>query len=79
MTKKHNQIRYYFDKEADILYFAQREPSQDDISREVSEEIVIRIDRQTKEVVGFTILNFLKRQFNKATKLPLMAEFKVAA
>lgn len=79
MTKENNQIRYFFDKEADILYSTQREPSQNDISREVDEGVVLRMDVRTKEVVGFTILNFLKRQFNKTIKLPLMAEFRVAA
>jgi len=79
MNKENNQIRYFFDREADVLYFTQREPSGDDISREVGEGVVLRMDVKTKDVVGFTILNFLKRQFNRAIKLPLMAEFKVAA
>jgi len=74
-----NQIKYFFDKEADILYFSQRKPSSRDISREIGEGIIVRIDPITKKVVGFTILNFLKRGVlkKKSTALPLKAEFEL--
>jgi uncharacterized protein YuzE len=74
-----NQIKYFFDKEADILYFSQRKPSSKEISREIGEGIIVRIDPATKKIVGFTILNFLKRGSlrNKTIKLPLKAEFEL--
>jgi len=77
MKKSKTQIKYFFDKEADILYFSQRKPSFKDISREVSEGIIIRIDPLTKKVVGFTILNFLKRQLKTPVKLPLKLKFEL--
>jgi len=75
--KNKDQIKYYFDKEADVLYFTKRKSSSRDISREISEGIIVRIDPKTKKVVGFTILNFLKRQMKASIKLPLAAEFEM--
>jgi len=77
MKKNKNQIRYFFDREADVLYFTQRKPSAKDVSREIEEGIIIRVDPKTKEVIGFTILNFLKRQIKSPIKLPLSAEFEL--
>jgi uncharacterized protein YuzE len=77
MRKNENQIRYFFDKEADVLYFTQRKPSARDISCEIEEGIIVRVDPETKEVIGFTILNFLKRQIKSPIKLPLSAEFEL--
>lgn len=77
MEKNKNQIKYFFDREADILYFAQRKPSLKDISREIDEGIIVRINPITKKIVGFTILNFLKRQLKMPIKLPLTAEFEL--
>ena len=77
MRKNKNQIRYFFDREADVLYFTQRKPSAKDISREIEEGVIVRVNPKTKEVIGFTILNFLKRQIKSPIKLPLSAEFEM--
>jgi len=77
MKKRKNQIRYYFDKDADVLYFTQRKPSLRDISREIEEGVIARIDPKTKKIIGFTILNFLKRQIKASIRLPLSAEFEI--
>lgn len=77
MEKNKNQIRYFFDREADILYFTQKKPSSKDISQEIDEGIIVRIDPVTKRIIGFTILNFLKRQVRVPIKLPLSAEFEM--
>jgi len=47
------------------------------ISRELENDIVVRIDPKTKEIVGFTILNFEKRFEHKARSetLPITATF----
>ncbi len=77
--KNKNQIKYFFDKESDILYFSKRKPSTKHISREVGEGIIVRIDSITGNMVGFTILNFLKRGllYKKSIKLPFRAEFEL--
>jgi uncharacterized protein YuzE len=77
MKKNKNQIRYFFDQGADVLYFTQRKPSPKDISREITEGVIIRLDPITKKIIGFTILNFLKRQLQFPIKLPLSAEFEM--
>ena len=75
--KNKNKIKYFFDKEADVLYFTKRKPSPKDISEEVSDSIIVRIDPKTKKIIGFTILDFLKRQVEKSIDLPLAANFEL--
>lgn len=77
MKKNKNEIRYFFDREADVMYFSKRAPSPRDISREVGEGIIVRIDPKTKKIIGFTILNFLKRQMQTSISLPFSAEFEM--
>ncbi len=70
-------LQYFFDKEADILYVSQGEPRPDADSQEVAEGVIARLDPATREVIGFTILNFRKRseQGLPTVVLPLRAEF----
>lgn len=56
-----NALQYFFDKEADVLYVSRGDPRPDADSEEIGEGIVARFDPVSREVVGFTILNFLKR------------------
>ncbi|MDP2765952.1 MAG: DUF2283 domain-containing protein [Candidatus Methanoperedens sp.] len=55
-----NQLKFFFDKKGDVLDIAIGKPKKA-ISRELDNDIVVRIDPKTKEIVGFTILNFEKR------------------
>ena len=57
MDKK---IKIFFDKQGDVLDIAIGEPG-DAISKELGNDIIMRLDTKTKEIVGFTILNFEKR------------------
>ena len=43
----------------------------------LKKELLLELIQKTKEVVGFTILNFLKRQIKSPIKLPLSAEFEM--
>lgn len=73
-------IQYSFDREADVLYLSKGDPLPDVESEEVGDDIIIHRDRITGDVVGFTVLNFLKRAgegLDKVT-LPLEASFKLA-
>lgn len=70
-------IRFFFDEEADVLYFSKGEPSTQAESQEIGEDMVARLDPQTKEVVGLTIFNFVRR-FQKeksARSIPIEARF----
>lgn len=74
-----NNLQYQFDQEADVFYLTQRKPSLDDISEEISDGVVARIDPKTKKIVGLTIINFLSRyqQKTKPVNLPISAEFSI--
>ncbi len=66
-----NNMRYYFDEEADVLYVATGDPSKEDISEEIGEGVVVRRHPESQRVTGFTILNFLTRQKSgEETSLP---------
>lgn len=76
--KKSNYLNLFYDKEADVLYFSKGTPSSSDISNEVNDEVVIRQNPITKEVTGFTILNFSKKskEADKNILLPIEVDFK---
>ena len=70
------KLHYYFDQEADILYFSQGKPSATDKTRETTDDVLLRLDANTGKVRGFTILNFTRRLKRKdtAVSLPLDAQ-----
>jgi uncharacterized protein YuzE len=72
-------IQYSFDREADVLYHFRGDPYPEVESEEIGNDIVVHRDRTTGEVMGFTILNFLKRAGSglERVTLPLEASFKV--
>ncbi|MBI3304700.1 MAG: DUF2283 domain-containing protein [Deltaproteobacteria bacterium] len=72
-------LQYFYDAEADVLYLSKGEPRTDVDSDEVGEGIIARFDPITREVVGFTILNFLKRaeKVLPAFTLPFTAELRL--
>lgn len=73
MEKK---LRFFFDKKGDILDIAIGEPKEA-ISKEIGNDVVMRIDPKTKEIVGFTILNLEKRfeYLDRSETLPITATF----
>lgn len=69
-------IKIYFDKEADVFYFSRGEPRADAISREIGDDIIVRLEPKTNRVLGFTVLNFTSR-FEKLSftqEIPIEAE-----
>jgi len=76
MTDKNLNI--FYDSEADVLYFSKGAPSREDISDEVGDEVVIRKNPKTKEVTGFTILNFSQKSKkpSKSFKLPIEVDLR---
>ena len=73
MEKK---MKFFFDKEGDILDISLGEP-EEAISREIEDDIIVRINEKN-EIVGITVLNFEKR-FEKSNKedIPLSAKFSL--
>jgi len=72
-------LQYFYDSEADVLYVSKGEPRADADSDEVGEGIIARFDPVTHEVVGFTILSFLKRAGKTlpALTLPFTADLRL--
>lgn len=68
----------FYDTEADVLYFSKGTPSAEDTSDEVDNEIVIRKNPKTKEVTGFTILNFSQKskKSSKSFGLPIEIDLR---
>lgn len=78
--KKSKNLNLFYDTEADVLYFSKGQPSSQDISDEAEDEIVVRRNPKTKEITGFTVLNFSKKS-KKVSKvrLPLEMELRSTA
>lgn len=53
-------MRLFYDKEGDVLYLSIGSP-RPALSEEVGDDVLVRIDEQTGEVVGLTVLNFSTR------------------
>jgi len=67
----------FYDREGDVLYLSVGEP-QEAISKEIGEDILLRINPTTGKVVGITVLNFVSRfsDLDKQQELPVYAEFR---
>lgn len=50
----------FYDKTSDVLYLSLGDP-RPAISEELGDDILLRVDPETKEVVGLTILNLASR------------------
>ena len=72
-------LRFSYDKEADVLEIALGRP-QRAISREVEDDVFVRINPKNKKIVGFSILNFTKyfRDLHDTRLLPVTASFSLS-
>lgn len=62
-----------YDREADVLYLSVGEPRRA-ISREIGDDVLLRIDPDTGAVVGLTILNLSTR--NSLEDLPVQIDLR---
>ena len=76
--QKNNYLNLFYDEEADVLYFSKGEPKASDISDEGADEVIVRRNPKTKEVTGFTILNFSKKtnRIDQNIKLPIEVDMR---
>lgn len=58
---KERRMQLAYDRVADVLYLSFGEP-RPAISREVGDDLLLRIDAKTSEVVGLTVLNLSTRE-----------------
>jgi uncharacterized protein YuzE len=62
---KERLMQLAYDREADVLYLSVGEP-RPALSREVGDDVLLRIDAQTGEIVGLTVLNLSTRRVAEA-------------
>lgn len=73
------KLFYHYDKEADVFYLSQGKPSAKHISKETSDDVILRLHPKTKKVMGFTVLNFSKRSKRASSvSLPIEAILQAA-
>ena len=65
------KLYYFYDQRADVFYFSEGKPSAKSISQETSDDVILRLDRKTGRVKGFTVLNFSKRLKSKSQPIEL--------
>ena len=71
-------MKFFYDRKGDVLYISIGEP-QAAISKEVDDDILIRVHPETEEVVGFTIFNFAERfgDIREEKSVPVSAQFRI--
>jgi uncharacterized protein YuzE len=70
-----DQLSFLYDREADVLYVSKGHPEYTDYQE--LDNLVLRLDPKTKEIVGFTIVDFEGRfaQDQSPVTIPLEATF----
>ena len=73
--QKTDQLTVSYDKEADVLYITEGKP-REAIGEMMGDGVIVRRDVTTKEVFGFTIIDFTEHfAGNKPQRIPLKAHF----
>ncbi len=73
--EKERMMQLAYDREADVLYLSIGDP-RPAISREIGDDVLLRVDPGTGEVVGLTVLNLSTRDAREI--LPAIQEAKQA-
>lgn len=60
----------FYDREGDVLYITVGE-AQAAVSRELDDDVLVRVNPDTGRVVGMTVLNFVSRFSDLANEHPL--------
>ncbi len=70
-----DQLTFVYDREADVLYVSKGHPEYTDYQE--LDNLILRLDPKTKEIVGFTIIDFEGRfvQTQAPVTIPLNATF----
>jgi|GEM_PF-429292 uncharacterized protein YuzE len=74
-----DELNFLYDHAADVLCVSKGHPAYTDCV-ELNADVILRLDPQTREVVGFTIVDFARR-FAKAAvplRVPLSVTFEQA-
>lgn len=75
--KRTKNFKLEYDKEGDILYLSKGYLTKEDTSEELGDDVVIWRNKKTKQVSGFTVLNFSKRSSKKSSNINLPFEVEL--
>ena len=75
ISEKKNKIKWDYDAEADILYISFGNPKNAE-GVDIGEGTIIRIQPESKEITGVTIINPLHRTLTSLMEKPLMHQKK---
>ena len=72
-------LRFAYDKEADLLDICLGRPRAA-ISREIEDDIFVRLDPKSRKIIGFSILNFTKwfKELDSARPIPVTGRFSLS-
>ena len=80
MIRSKDGMKIFYDQEADVLYVTRGKPEYTDYV-EHSDDVILRLDPETKQLVGFTIIDF-SQHFAKQESdiaLPFGIDFQLDA
>lgn len=80
MIRSKDGMKIFYDQEADVLYVTRGKPEYTDYV-EHSDDVILRLDPETKRLVGFTIIDF-SQHFTKQESdiaLPFGIDFQLDA
>jgi uncharacterized protein YuzE len=78
ISEKKNKIKWDYDAEADVLYISFGNPKNAE-GVDIGEGTIIRLQPDTKEIIGLTILNPLHRTLSSLMgKQPLIRRKKIS-
>ena len=77
VKQKTDQLTVSYDKEADVLYITEGKP-REAIGEMMDDGLIVRKDPKTKEIIGFTIVDFTEH-FNtsKPQRIPIRVRFSL--
>ena len=64
LTEKKDNLQWDYDADADVLYISVGPPAKGE-GIDLGNDTVVRINPETKEIIGFTIINPLKKTLNE--------------
>jgi hypothetical protein len=72
-----SQLQFLYDHTADVLHVSKGHPILTN-STALDENVILQLDPQTEEIVGFSIIDFVKRFTNREepSTVPLVATFE---
>ncbi len=69
-------LRFYYDEKGDVLDISIGAPEKA-ITREIKDDFFVRLDPETEEVKGFTVLNFKETSKQGFTEFPIKADMSL--